>query len=147
MTQTQYLTKANDLLYDKDMLKDKLNNIGLKITGPSLAVYQILQKHHTPLSAQQIWHKLHKKNNLVSIYRILDRLVSAKLIQPDTITDTKQRAEKVYYIAKNHHHHFVCQKCRKIFCLPCSVKIKLPQNFKLNTHQLQINGWCPQCNN
>ena len=129
------------------MLMEKLKNLGLKNTAPMLAVYQILEKNHHPLSAQEIWKKLLKKNNLVSVYRILERLSEAQLIRQDIITDQKQRPEKVYYLADKHHHHFVCQKCAKIFCLPCPIKIKLPKNFKLNTHQLQITGWCPKCNN
>lgn len=141
------LTKANDLLYYKYMLKNKLKDIGLKITGPNVAVYNILKKNKEPLSAQQIWQKLNKKNNLVSIYRILERLNEAGLIYLDIINDQNKRPEKVYYLATSHHHHFVCQNCSKIFCLPCPIKIKLPKNFKLNTHQLQVTGWCPKCNN
>jgi Fe2+ or Zn2+ uptake regulation protein len=129
------------------VLSEKLNKLGLKNTTPILAVYKILEKNHTPISAQEIWKKLHKKNNLVSIYRILERLSEAKLIRQDIITDKKQRPEKVYYLAEKHHHHFVCQKCTKIFCLPCPINIKLPKNFKLNTHQLLVNGWCPNCHN
>ncbi len=129
------------------MLKDKLKDIGLKITAPNIAVYKLLSKTTGPLSAQQIWLRLNKKINLVSIYRILERLNEAGLIHLDIISDQNKRSEKVYYLAKNHHHHFVCQKCHKIFCLPCPIKIKLPKNFKLNTHQIQINGWCPKCNN
>lgn len=129
------------------MMIEKLKNLGLKNTTPLLAVYKILEKNHAPLSAQEIWKKLHKKNNLVSVYRILERLSEAKLIRQDIITDKNQRPEKVYYLAEKHHHHFVCQKCANIFCLPCPINIKLPKNFKLKSHQLLINGWCPNCNN
>lgn len=129
------------------MIIAKLKNLGLKNTAPMLAVYKILEKNQRPLSTQEIWKKLQKKNNLVSIYRILERLLEAQLIHQDIITDKKQRPEKVYYLSKDHHHHFVCQNCNKIFCLPCPIHIKLPKNFKINTHQLLVNGWCPKCNN
>ncbi len=128
------------------MINPPLNIDGLKNTGPSLAVYSLLKNNHQPLSAQKIWQKLKKKNNLVSIYRILERLNKAGVIQNDIILDKKQRSEKVYYLSKSHHHHFVCEKCEGIFCLPCPIKIKLPTNFKLKTHQLTISGSCPKCN-
>jgi Fe2+ or Zn2+ uptake regulation protein len=128
-------------------LKENIKKSGLKITNANTAVYNLLQKTTKPLSAQKIWSKLGKKNNLVSIYRILERLHEANVIHQDTIADKNQRPEKVYYLSDDHHHHFVCQKCAKIFCLPCPIKIKLPKNFKLNGHQIQISGLCPKCNN
>lgn len=127
------------------MLNVELNSLGLKNTGPSLAVYKILKSNHEPLSAQKIWQKLNKKNNLVSIYRILERLHKAGLIHDDVLSDKKNRPEKVYYLAKNHHHHFVCKSCHKTFCLPCAIKIDLPKNFKMASHQISINGWCSKC--
>lgn len=129
------------------MLKEKLKKSGLKNTNPTTAVYNILQKNHTPLSAQQIWQKLGKKNNLVSIYRILEKLSQKDIIQTDSLQDKKGRLEKIYYLATRHHHHFVCQKCQKSFCLPCPLKIKLPKNFKITKHQLLISGLCPKCQN
>ena len=140
------MTKANHLLYTLNIMnKTPLNITGLKNTGPSLAVYSLLKNKHEPLSAQKIWQKLKKKNNLVSIYRILERLSKAGLIKTDIILDKKQRSEKVYYLSENHHHHFVCEKFQGIFCLPCPIKIKLPKNFKLKNHQITISGSCPKC--
>ncbi len=129
------------------MLTENIKKSGLKITSANTAVYNLLQKSKQPLSAQKIWIKLGQKNNLVSIYRVLEKLEQKKLIQADSIKDKKGRLEKIYYLDSKHHHHFVCQKCQNSFCLPCPINIKLPKNFKLMSHQILINGLCAKCNN
>jgi len=124
---------------DKDLIK----NAGLKITKANLSVLQALKNNNNPLSAKDILDKLNKKINLVSIYRILERFSVAGLIKEDTINH--QRQEKIYHLSSTHHHHLLCQACQKVFCIPCKLKIDLPNNFKLTKHQVQLTGLCDKC--
>ncbi|OGY94270.1 MAG: hypothetical protein A2406_02105 [Candidatus Komeilibacteria bacterium RIFOXYC1_FULL_37_11] len=125
--------------------KNLIKTAGLKITAANTAVFSILKNHVTPLSAKDIWTKANKKINLVSIYRILERFLTAGLINEDSIKNTRQ--EKIYHLShdKHHHHHLLCQSCQKIFCIPCKLKIDLPTNFKITKHQIQLIGLCDKC--
>jgi Fur family transcriptional regulator, ferric uptake regulator len=123
--------------------KDLIKKAGLKITTANISVFKALKTNTNPLSAKEIWTKLNKKINLVSIYRILERFSLAGLINEDTINHDRQ--EKVYHLSSTHHHHMLCQSCEKIFCIPCKLKIDLPNNFKLIKHQIQLTGLCNKC--
>jgi len=125
--------------------KNLIKTAGLKLTSANTSVFQILKQTSTPLSAKEIWNKANKKINLVSIYRILERFMSAGLINQDAINNERQ--EKIYHLSsfKKHHHHMFCQSCEKIFCIPCKLKIDLPNNFKLTAHQVQLTGLCDKC--
>jgi Fe2+ or Zn2+ uptake regulation protein len=118
----------------------KIRNTELKVTKHNVALLELLKKNHDPLSATQIWIRLNKKINLVSIYRILARLEKANLIKNDVIKN-----ERVYYLSSSHHHHIICKSCQKIFCLPCKIKIDLPKNFTLLTHKIELEGLCNKC--
>ena len=120
-----------------------IKKAGLKITKANIAVLQTIKNSRNPLSAKNIWNQSNKKINLVSIYRILERFLLAGLINEDTISHGRQ--EKVYHLSSTHHHHILCQSCQKIFCIPCKLKIDLPNNFKLIKHQIQLTGLCSKC--
>lgn len=123
--------------------KELIKKAGLKITKANILVFQALKNNSRPLSAKDILAGLNKKINLVSIYRILERFSLAGLINEDTINHERQ--EKIYHLSSTHHHHLLCQKCQKIFCIPCQLKIDLPNNFKLTKHQVQLAGLCNKC--
>jgi len=120
-----------------------IQKIGLKVTRANLLVLETLKKSHSPLSAKNIWQKNKETINLVSIYRILEKFKKAQLVYEDSIDD--DRPEKIYHLSPSHHHHLICQKCHKIFCTPCQVKIKTPKNFTIIRHQIQIIGLCDKC--
>lgn len=123
--------------------KELIKKAGLKITKANISVLETLKNNSHPLSAKDIWDSLNEKINLVSIYRILERFSLAGLINEDSINSARQ--EKVYHLSSLHHHHLLCQKCQKIFCIPCQLKVDLPKNFKLIKHQVQLTGLCNKC--
>lgn len=123
--------------------KELLHKNGLRFTKANKLIYDAIKKSTYPLSAKDIWKKLNKKLNLVSVYRALDKLVEAKILQADSLD--KERVEKVYHIKSDHHHHFICEECKKISCVPCKLKTNLPKNFKLIKHQVQLIGLCDKC--
>lgn len=124
--------------------QDILKQNGLRITKVNILVLNLLKKTDTPLSAKDIWLKSNKKINLVSIYRVLDKLINIGLIQIDSLG--KDRPEKIYHLKSEHHHHFVCKKCNQVSCVPCKLETNLPKNFKLLKHQIQLSGLCNKCN-
>ncbi len=91
-----------------------------------------------------MWLKSNKKINLVSIYRVLEKMIKLDLVQIDSLA--KDRLEKIYHLKSEHHHHFVCKECKEISCVPCKLETNLPKNFTLLKHQIQLSGLCNKCN-
>ena len=49
---------------------------------------------------------------------------------------------------KAHHHHFLCNDCRKVYeldgCVP-AIKPRLPRGFRVVSHELVLHGICAAC--
>jgi Fur family ferric uptake transcriptional regulator len=49
---------------------------------------------------------------------------------------------------KEHHHHFLCSDCRKVYelegCVP-ALKPKIPRGFRVASHDLLLHGICAAC--
>jgi Fur family ferric uptake transcriptional regulator len=49
---------------------------------------------------------------------------------------------------KEHHHHFLCNDCRKVYelegCTP-AIKFKLPREFRAHSHDFILYGICAAC--
>lgn len=49
---------------------------------------------------------------------------------------------------KAHHHHFLCNDCRKVYeldgCGP-AIKPRLPRGFRVISHELVLHGICAAC--
>lgn len=57
--------------------------------------------------------------------------------------------QTVYELAgKEHHHHFQCESCRKVFelegCLP-AIHSLAPPGFYVRRHEITLCGLCPDC--
>jgi Fur family ferric uptake transcriptional regulator len=48
---------------------------------------------------------------------------------------------------KAHHHHFLCNDCKKVYELNgCSpIKTKLPRGFRTEGHEFLLRGLCAAC--
>jgi Fur family ferric uptake transcriptional regulator len=50
---------------------------------------------------------------------------------------------------KEHHHHFRCMRCRKVYELDGSclgdIKTLVPRGFRLVSHELLAHGECASC--
>lgn len=112
---------------------------------------QVLEESHRPLSVPQILQAFKKEElspNKSTIYRLIDKLVAN-----GTIKIIIGKNGTSYYEKSNHnHHHFFCNSCEQIFCLPSSKNIdvdSLIQNkeFKITGHDFNIYGICEPCNN
>jgi Fur family ferric uptake transcriptional regulator len=95
---------------------------------------------------------LRQKNihaNKTTVYRQLDVLEQANMIQLVTLADRIQRYELV---GESHHHHLVCLHCHKIedVDFPTDLEqqeqlIAQTNNFKVSYHSLEFFGVCGKC--
>ena len=86
-----------------------LRDVKIKCTEPRLAVVALLADKHLPLSVQDIYNGLSKKNDidLVTVYRTLASFEKAGLIKRVDL----HKDAVLYELANDHHHHIVCTKC------------------------------------
>lgn len=73
------------------------------------------------------------------------------LIESGEISEVQLPGEAPRYEAagKDHHHHFRCSACEKVFelggaCLP-DLKGALPRGFRVTSHEVLVHGVCASC--
>ena len=133
----------------------RLREKGFKITPKIRAVLDLFREKTEYMSVVEIQEQLFLRNmtfGLPTIYRILERLEQSGIILTFKTID-----RQVYYFqcrsenSLNHHHHFVCKKCRKVeevsLCAFNVVQNHIEQNLNacVESHYLHIEGLCSEC--
>lgn len=83
--------------------------------------------------------------SIATVYRNIASLVEENWLTPVELPGEAKRYEVA---GKDHHHHFRCNSCGKVFELEgCSVDIrpKLPRGFRASGHEFFIYGQCAAC--
>ncbi|MDX6770534.1 MAG: transcriptional repressor [Elusimicrobiota bacterium] len=82
---------------------------------------------------------------IATVYRNLKALVAAGEV---TAVELPGEAPRYEFAGKEHHHHFLCAACDKVYelggCLG-GLKELLPRGFKLGSHELLLHGTCASC--
>lgn len=124
------------------MYKEILKQANYKLTKPRQLVLNFLEKRHDPISAGDIYNKLKKELDRVTVYRILEVFEELGIVFKEN-----RGKEALYYLADKQHHHIVCQKCGLTECVPCNHFFNKIKNFNNIKHQLILTGLCNNCNN
>ena len=83
--------------------------------------------------------------SVATIYRNIGTLVEERWLTPVAIPGEATRYEVA---GKEHHHHFHCHGCGKVFELPgCLLNLKpeLPRGFRTTGHEFFLYGTCAAC--
>jgi len=129
-----------------------LKQLNLKVTPKRLEVLSCLGEEPSFLSAEDVWKRLKQRMSsigLPTVYRILDELAEARVIERIFTSDRKQ----YFFLCSNqeHHHHFVCESCHRVEdvgrCGLESLASEITQRSgaRVTSHILQINGVCARC--
>ncbi|MFA6045990.1 MAG: transcriptional repressor [Phycisphaerales bacterium] len=112
------------------------------------AVRGAIERAGAPVSAQEIL-ALAKKGSrgigLATVYRTLKLLSDAGEIATVIIPGQAPRYEAA---GKEHHHHFHCRECGKVYELEgcCGHFAELtPPGFELESHDVTLFGRCGEC--
>ena len=139
-----------------------IRGYGYRMTVQREAVLEVMTKSREHLSAEDIYHQLHKiypNIGLTTIYRTLELLVDTGLVYKFDFGDGRAR----YEISEgpdshDHHHHLVCTCCGRIINYTDFIdkEIELLKetekglskkfNFKITNHLIQFYGLCEKCN-
>ena len=131
-----------------------LKNSGLKVTKIRTKVIDILEESTKPLNAYEIHHtvNLESKINISTIYRVLDKFFESGIIHKIEKLNAYIVCSKPKQSCKC-HHLFVCNLCNKVIEFIdhsiCKIQdqLALKNNFKTNSHWLEMIWVCNQCNN
>lgn len=130
----------------------ELRDAGLKITLPRIKILQILESSEIRhVSAEDVYKMLLENGEeigLATVYRVLTQFEDAGLV----IRHHFEGGHSVFEIAPdNHHDHLVCVKCGRVEEFE-DLEIERRQDaiakdhgFKLTDHNLNLYGYCPDC--
>jgi Fe2+ or Zn2+ uptake regulation protein len=133
-------------------IEDRLRATGLRVTGPRVTVYNLLESlggHH---SADDLVQRLAAQRSglsRASVFNVLNDLTRCGLIM---LCDAGP-GRAYYEASEKWHHHFVCRRCGDIYDVPCAMGRKpcldadLPSpGFSVDEAQVIFRGLCPHCN-
>ena len=138
-------------MMNKGLLKSILKDRKLRRSHPRLLIYQELSDTRTPLSPQELYQgllKKEKKVGLTSIYRSLDLFESLGMVFK--INNGSSVKYKLCEL-EDHHHHIVCRACGNVvelnFCdiSDWSKKVSESTGYQVIDHQLNFYGFCKSC--
>ena len=101
-----------------------------------------------PLSPQEVLGAAQEEVpglGIATVYRHLKALAEEVELKPVDLPGEPTRYESA---GKEHHHHFHCDGCGKVFDLHgCAGGISklLPGGFQMHHHEVLIYGKCPAC--
>jgi len=136
---------------NKELFKNIFKEKKLRMSHPRLLVFQELSYTSGPLSPQELYHCLLKKDRrvgLTSIYRSLELFESLGIVF--RIVNGSNVKYKLCEL-EDHHHHIVCKACGHVvefnFCdvSGWSEKVMETTGFQVTDHQLNFYGFCREC--
>lgn len=132
-----------------------LKNRGFKITRGRKLIIEIIATQDAPISPLVLLERLHGKNlllNKTTVYRELEFLVKQNIVKEIQFGERNKRYE---IKSKLHHHHIVCNKCKKVEEIASDTlekKLDLLEkeifqikNFQGINHSLEFFGTCNRC--
>lgn len=120
-------------------------------TTAKTAILDIIKSSEVALSHAEIQKLNQESCDRVTIYRILDRLVTEDVIHKIATPDGTVKYASCQHTHEKSHHihnhvHFSCEKCKMVTCLNNVVPtFNLPQNYIINEVNFTLTGVCPNC--
>lgn len=138
-----------------EILLNDIKVLGLRVTPLKEAILSILFETEQPISVREITAKLKKRKlnpNKSSLYRELKTLRSVQILSELRIGKRASSYELKHL--DEHHHHFVCKRCKKIVdfknknlenAMDRIVKSLKKQGLQAKEHELNFFGRCASC--
>lgn len=127
-----------------------LRSADLKVTPLRVAILEVMDHAHAPLSAEEIAEKLNKLSfDRATLFRTLKTFSETKILTPVDLGEGFTRYERNCDV-HHHHHHIICTSCKEVqtlpFCVPDEfLKYLRGKGYKELTHRLDFSGLCKKC--
>jgi Fur family ferric uptake transcriptional regulator len=112
-------------------------------------IQDLLLSSSVALSHVEIQKQLDGLCDRVTIYRVLERLLSDGAIHKIVNVDGVVKYAGCHSCAVKHNHnhiHFSCLKCKLVTCLEnVEPSYSLPNNYVVREMNFTLSGFCPQC--
>ncbi|MFT4111282.1 Fur family transcriptional regulator [Silvibacterium sp.] len=118
-------------------------------TKQKAAIRDAFSEADRPLSPEEALScalEFHPTIGIATVYRNIQTLVQEGWLTPVVIPGQPPRYE---LSGKEHHHHFQCNKCGKLYDLKgcfAQTKQRLPKGFSTTGHEFFLYGNCANCN-
>lgn len=124
---------------------------GIKRTRQREGVLRILEKEDAPLTALEIFNRLQRDGEAVSlstVYRNLEMLNSKELVIKTTVMDSDMAFYELSH--PTHKHYAVCIDCHKLVAINnCPMAEFTPKiadsDFRVLGHKIEMYGICKDC--
>lgn len=120
----------------------------LSATQFRIRVLMEIDKANGPISRNELFQKLGKKTDRVTLYRNLQGFCEHNIIEN---VDPESGGYYTLKIGKDindlHHLHFECIVCKKLYCIHEIVSdiSKIPAGFNVDNFYLLAKGTCEAC--
>ena len=111
-------------------------------------IREVLEKADRPLGAQEVLTEAQEQMEglgIATVYRTIKGLVEESWLVPVELPGEPPRYELA---GKDHHHHFHCKDCGKMYELEgCVENLKklIPKGFRITGHEVLLYGACAHC--
>jgi Fur family ferric uptake transcriptional regulator len=112
------------------------------------AIRRAFQRAGRPLSPAEVLTDARKEVSglgIATVYRNIRALVEEGWLLAVELPGEAARYELA---GQEHHHHFRCQRCSRVFDVPCTERNldqALPAGFQLEGHDVVLFGTCDLC--
>lgn len=138
---------------DVSCYREILVSKGIKGTRQRIAVVEELLSSAVPLTADEIYMKIHDSEgenlSLSTVYRILDTLVKNDIAAKTGLIDGGKALYEI--ISGVHRHNLICIKCHRMMSFgDCPLgdfekNLEDTTGFRISGHKMEIYGVCPEC--
>jgi Fur family ferric uptake transcriptional regulator len=124
----------------------------LRLTQPRMTILKVFLQMKGHFEVEDVLAEVKKVDGMVSIatvYRTLNLLVECGLAAENTFADKAKKFEVAH--EKQHHDHFVCNKCKKVeeFHHPLieslQGEVAKKHEFSITSHIMTLYGVCSDC--
>lgn len=112
------------------------------------AIRDALETADRPLAPQEVHRHAARKSpglGIATVYRTVKQGVDEGWLAPVDLPGEPRRYE---IAGKQHHHHFHCRNCGRVFEVdgcPGNLRPLTPAGFTLEDHEVILYGLCDRC--
>ena len=126
----------------------ELASVVTRETRQRQAIRRVIDAAERPLSPQEVLEAAQGEVpglGMATVYRTIRSLTDEGWL---VAVDVLGRPPHYERAGKEHHHHFHCRGCEKLFEVegcPGNLKGLAPPGFRVEGHELTLYGVCPEC--